>query len=190
MASALKFIIDNAPAFSAIIAAFSAIIGALVFALAVFSYTKQNALRRFEAFQKMRQLAREDPAIIEVVNCLRDKDPKLANLERRKKYRFLSFYEEIAFMHESRLIRTTVAHYMFGFFCVQCLQNSAFWENIKDDKDSYYWSLFIRFATLMQEVEKEKLREHASLSNTEKPTSPLSRRPSFVFWRDQSQFRF
>jgi hypothetical protein len=182
--SALEFVVHNAPGLSVIIAA-------LVLIFGVFSYTKQNALRRFEAFEKLRQLARTDEEIKEVIDCIRNEETaKLVSIEKRKKLKVLSYYEQIALMHESGLITTSVAHYMFGFYCVRCLESKEFWKNIEDHKYDYYWSLFIRFANLMQELEREKLNEHAKLDDVEKLQLRLPRRPSFAFWSRRSQFRF
>jgi hypothetical protein len=93
-------------------------------------------------------------------------------------------------MHESGLIRTSVAHYMFGFFCVRCLVIPEFWNNIEEGKRSYYWSLFIRFANLMRDVETAQLDEYNKLSADAKEALRLSRRPSLALWRRQPQLRF
>jgi hypothetical protein len=173
-----------------------AVIAALGFVFGVISYAKQNALRRFEAFHRLREVGRADKAIDEVINCLRNekreqaKYDKLRNMEPWKKYRFLSFQEEIALMHESGLIRTSVAHYMFGFFCVRCLESDEFWHGIEGAKTTYYWSLFLRFANLMQQVERQQLGEYGKLSDEEKLRLCLATRPSWAFWRRQAKFRF
>jgi hypothetical protein len=169
----------------------SALIAAMAFAFGVFSYSRQNALRRFEEFYKMREFRLSNEDITEVIKCLQGGDlARLEALEKGKKYRLLSFYEEIALMHESGLIRTSVAHYMFGYTCVRCLESQEFWKNIGEDKSSYYWSLYFKFANLMKRIEREELGKHAKLSLEQREQLSLSKRPSWAFWRAPSQLRF
>jgi hypothetical protein len=162
MAELLDFLVENAAGLSAVIAALAIVAGAIKFGV---EQRKANALSRFESFHKMRDTARNDELISEVIDCLRDLEQgkpgsgdRLRDMDIKKKHRFLGFFEEIAIMHDSGLIRTDVAHYMFGYFCIRCLQADEFWIGI--NRESYYWSLFMRFARLMEKIEVERDKEH------------------------------
>jgi hypothetical protein len=52
----------------------------------------------------------------------------------------------------SGLIRKQVAHYMFGYYAIQCWENSYFWSDV--NRDSTYWLVFQDFAEQMMSIEK------------------------------------
>jgi hypothetical protein len=179
MPNLIHYLAEYAPGVSAAIAALALVAGGIKFGL---EYRKQNSLRRFETFHKMRDIGRNDPFISEAIDCLRDFErgkpgaaDRLREMDIKKKHRFLAFFEEVAIMHDSGLIKTDVAHYMFGYFCIRCLEVDEFWIGI--EQRSYYWSLFMRFARLMQQIEAERLQEHHVRGNT--PTQHWPRRFKF-----------
>ena len=55
-------------------------------------------------------------------------------------------------MHNSGLLRTSVAHYMFGYYAIRCYQSKNFWNDV--NRDSYYWAIFVNFARKMEAIEK------------------------------------
>ena len=65
---------------------------------------------------------------------------------------FLGFFEEIALMTNTRLISLRIAHYMFGYYAIQCWKSLVFWSNLQRESD--YWSLFRDFAGQMEKVQK------------------------------------
>jgi hypothetical protein len=151
-------IVQNAAGISAIIATLTLFIGVVAFAKSVLEYVKQNSLKRFENFQEMRKRFR-DENFQEICYLLEEDDPKLLDLHYKQRRDFLGFYEEIALMHDSRLLKTPIAHYMFGYYAIRCYESVNFWHGL--EKDSLYWSLFVRFAKQMKEIEDrfEKTKE-------------------------------
>ena len=76
---------------------------------------------------------------------------------------FVGFFEELALMAESGLIRTSVVHYMFGYYAVECSKSDEIWNDTDGLKrDSRYWALFHSFANRMQIEEKKFVRQKFS----------------------------
>ena len=69
----------------------------------------------------------------------------------KEKRELLGFFEEIALMVNSNLIRKHVAHYMFGYYVIRCWDSAYFWQNM--ERDSPYWALFKHFAEDMKKFE-------------------------------------
>src|SRR5262249_28995192 len=65
---------------------------------------------------------------------------------------FLGFFEEIALMTNSGLIARHVAHYMFGYYAIQCWESLVFWSNL--ERKSIYWSLFHDFVVQMKKAQE------------------------------------
>ena len=61
---------------------------------------------------------------------------------------FLGFFEEVALMTNSCLIREAVAHYMFGYYAIRCWESRNFWHGV--NRESPYWSLFRDFVERMK----------------------------------------
>ncbi|MAU10041.1 MAG: hypothetical protein CL607_09490 [Anaerolineaceae bacterium] len=133
------------------------IIGGLValgsFVLAVVEYQRQGALKRAEHFFVMRKSYREDSDFQKISDLLEDDSQELKKIPYADKRRFLGFYEEIALMMNSGLVRKELAHYMFGYDAIRCLESEHFWVGAAPDLDSKYWILFNTFAKQMKEVE-------------------------------------
>jgi hypothetical protein len=116
------------PGISAIVAALAFVVGVLTLAKAIVEYVRQNALKRLEKFQEMKRKAETAEGFSKLCILLLEDDPEILKVERNVKEAFLSFYEEIALIHNSRLISTPVAHYMFGYYAIRCYDNQNFLE--------------------------------------------------------------
>jgi hypothetical protein len=51
---------------------------------------------------------------------------KRQGAQKKAEY-FLGFFEEVALMMNSGLIRKEVAHYMFGYYAIHCWDSKNFW---------------------------------------------------------------
>jgi hypothetical protein len=78
-------------------------------------------------------------------------DPRLAEVSAQDKRDFIGLLEEVALQVNSGLIRPELAHYMFGFYTVKCLESKDFWANLTLDET--YWNLFHDFAREMKAKE-------------------------------------
>lgn len=141
----LGFIKDIAIVLGGIVALFT-------FINAILEYSRQGAQKRAEQFVMLRRRLKENPAFRNITALLYDDNPELRNLEPQDKRDYLGLLEEVALLMNSRLIRSDVAHYMFGYYVTRCFHSVNFWENI--ERDSIYWSLFHNFALTMIAEEK------------------------------------
>jgi hypothetical protein len=168
----LTELVKDAPALSAIIGALAFAVAVGTFVKGVLEYRKQNALKRFEKFVELEQLFYSDE-IYNICMLLERDNTQLATIDVKEKQKFLGFYEQIAIMHNSKLLRSNIAHYMYGYYAVRCLDSQNFWTEPADterkgymDKDSPYWRVFRTFASEMRKME-------LSLSNSLAPKKIL-----------------
>lgn len=125
----------------------------ITFLKGVIEYSRQNAQKRAEHFVEMRRRLKENETFRKIVQFLETDSLALEKeIKEIDKIDFLGFFEEIALMVNSRLIRKEVAHYMFGYYAITCWDNEHFWSNI--DRKTLYWSLFRDFVEQMKDVEK------------------------------------
>ena len=78
-------------------------------------------------------------------------DLKLQSVPYKDKRDYLGFFEEIALMVNSGIIRIELAHYMFGYYAIRCWESDCFWGDV--NRDSQYWVLFKEFVRKMKEIE-------------------------------------
>ena len=152
-------IVDIAPAITAIIATltFLAAVGTLVKSVA--EYSKQNSLRRFEKYMDLSNGWLADRNIQEIVELLESGEKqRIRKISIRRKEEFAAFFEEIAMMVDSKLLKKKIAYYMFGYYTILCDESGEFWSGL--GKNEHYWSLFNRFAADMKSIRaKIRLRE-------------------------------
>jgi len=127
------------------------LIALLAFVKGVIEYTLQGRQKRAEKFFEVSQFSSESESFKNMCIMLEDNDPKLAEVPFERKLEFLGYFEEIALMMNSGLIRKKVVHYMFSYFAIKCWDSDYFWTNV--DRESKYWSLFRDFALNMKQVE-------------------------------------
>ena len=145
---------------------FAIIVGGLVtifaFINGILEYRRQGAQKRAEHFTLLRRRLKENPVFKEICTLMFDNDPRLATYDPQGKRDFIGLLEEVALWVNSGLIRPELAHYMFGFYTVKCLESKDFWANLT--LDDTYWNLFQDFAREMKAREsshsydRDKLR--------------------------------
>lgn len=145
---------------------FSIVIGGLVtifaFVNGLLEYRRQGAQKRVEHFTMLRRRLKENPVFKEICSLMFANDPRLAEIDAQDKRDFIGLLEEVALQVNSGLIRPELAHYMFGYYTVACLESKEFWANLTLDET--YWNLFYDFAREMKAREsshaydRDKLR--------------------------------
>jgi hypothetical protein len=114
---------------TAAVAVLTFVIAVATFAKAIVEYARQNSLKRFEKFQEINQ--KFQTAEMKTIRLmLEEGDPKIENLPYIDKYQFMSIYEEVAVMLNSKLISEIVAYYFCGYHALLCDENSRFWSDI------------------------------------------------------------
>jgi len=117
----------------------------------IVEFVKQGTQKRAEQFVEMRKRFKENETFREISALLENDDPKLASEPYKNKRDFLGFFEEIALMVNSGLIKIDVAYYMFGYYAIKCWNSDNFWKDI--NRKSQYWILFKKFVEKMNEKE-------------------------------------
>jgi hypothetical protein len=135
----------------------AAIIGvfftAFTFFKGIIEYVKQGSQKRAEHFDIMRKKLKENNVFKNICTLLETDNKELENISFADKRDFLGFFEEIALMMNSGIIKKEVVHYMFGYYAIQCWDSNSFWINI--NRKSIYWRLFKEFAIAMKRIENK-----------------------------------
>jgi len=139
-------------------------IAAFTLIRAFLEYRGQGIQKRVERFLEMRKRFEENAQLKEICNLLEYKDKRLAEIPFKAKRDLLGFYEEIAIMLNSGIIRREVAHYMFGYYAIRCWESDDFWRDV--NRNSRYWAVFKNFALEMKDIETSK--EFKALGETER----------------------
>jgi hypothetical protein len=142
------------------------IVGALIALLTlgkgVLEYAKNNAMKRAEYFWRLHQQLNDVVVLNKIRMYLDSNSKQLKKLTYSEKYQFLSFFENVALMVNTGLLRKSVAQYMFSYYAIRCYENTMFWSG-HPKKDSPYWSLFSSFAVEMKTREEKMKREKSGL---------------------------
>ncbi len=114
-------------------------------------YIRRGRQERAENFVSMRRRFLESDLFRDILNRLAAGDASVAEVPIQDRRNFLAFFEEVALMVESRLIRREVAFYMFGFYVRLADRSDALWHGL--DRQDRYWRLFREFAQSLQRFE-------------------------------------
>ena len=101
-------------------------------------------LKRTEFFLNQHRRLFDNPELYSIL-CLVDSDSEKLTPEDMwdKKRKFLTFFEEIALLVDSKQIQPDVAYYMFGYYARCARDGKNFGVGI--DLSPEYWGLFNRF---------------------------------------------
>jgi len=128
-------------------------------------YVNQGKLKRCEHFLLIRKRFNEDASLRRICDLLEGDSKELKVVPYNDKRNFLGFYEEIAIMLNSKIIRKRIAHYMFGYYAILCWESKNFWEGDGDciNRETPYWAVFKDFVTQMEEIQGSLGTEEATL---------------------------
>jgi hypothetical protein len=142
---------------AAIIAAVGVAAALFTFVKALFEYSKQNRQKRAEHFSYLRRRLKDNPSFSHICELLEYDDSELRTTPYAQKRDFLGFFQELAILVNSKLVRIEVAHYMFGYYALRCWNSSHFWRNEEGqwmNKEDRHWRLFDHFAKRLEAIEK------------------------------------
>lgn len=125
-----------------------AIVGLVTLIFGLFQYRKSLLQKRSEQFLIMRSRYVDNTEFQELFSMLEIDDVNLIDIPYKRKLKILGFYEELALMVNSKLIKKEVAFYMFAYHAIRIWGSKYFWtgRDFEIDKSSIYWSLFKKFA--------------------------------------------
>ena len=114
-------------------------------------YSRQGAQKRAEHFVELRKRFQENDIFKDMCQELEDDSPSLAKRPFKEKRELLGFFEDIALMVYSNLVRKNVVHYMFGYYMIRCWKSDNFWKSL--NRECEYWALFKHFAEEMEKFD-------------------------------------
>jgi hypothetical protein len=104
-----------------------AVLALLTLGKGVFEYTTKNTLDRFSKFQEMRKRLKDNAEFREILNLAETNNPALKDVSFAVKRDLVGFFEEIALMVYSGILRKEVAQYMFGYYAIRLYDADNFW---------------------------------------------------------------
>ena len=146
------------------------IIGTLIALITIIQamreYRRQGRFRRVEFFLDARSRLRSDSDFREIINLLETDDPRLTEISFKKKLHFVGFFEEIALLVNSKVLREQVASYMFGYYALICWNSRNFWicPEKELNKEDPYWAIFRSFVAQVDHADGEPVYEPDSFS--------------------------
>lgn len=130
-------------------------------------YSQQGDQRRAEMFFTLRERLKAEPLaeiaeLVDLVVVGHDSEAKkaenrLAEIPMRQKRDYVGLFEEVAIFVDTGQVEPRVAHYMFGYYALQCEECLPFWSNI--NYDSIYWTVFHRFCEDMRKLRNQLIAE-------------------------------
>lgn len=120
-------------------------------------FALQGTQKRADMFLKKQGEYFNNTSFNEIRGLLEFDDVQLRQIGFEEKRAYLTFFEEIAVLKNSKLIAPDLAYYMFGYYATRCLESENFWSNI--NKQDIFWNVFLRFATEM----KGRLRDQGEV---------------------------
>ena len=127
----------------------------------IIEFVLQGKQKRAEIFLKKQGEYFGNKSFNEIRGLLEKDDSKLKDIAFEEKRAYLTFFEEIAVLKNSKLINGDLAYYMFGYYATKCLESECFWSNI--NKKDIFWNVFLRFASEMQ----TRMRSNGEVVNHE-----------------------
>jgi hypothetical protein len=136
------------PLSTLLVAGVSAAIALGTLAKAVMEYRLGNTLKRFEKYESMNRYYQSESSLAEVRLVLNlGEDAELESFDRAKKYVLMAFFEDVALMHQSGLMRMDVAGYLLGYDAGRVwARRKAFAANLYMGESDPNWALFWDFA--------------------------------------------
>ena len=129
----------------------SSLTAAITIIFGFFQYRRNMALQRAEQFSAMRRRRESSTTMNKLAELLEDDDISLRSIPWNEKIELLGFYEDVALMVNSGLMKKHVAHYMFSYYALRCWESKNFWHEV--NRESHYWALFRDFVSEMKTIE-------------------------------------
>lgn len=125
-------------------------------------YKLSGIQKRVELFEKYRQKLKENDSLKKIIGLLETEDPGIRYVSLTDRYLFLGFYEEIALLVNSKVLKPEIAHYMFAYYAKKCWTSDDFWFDL--NRQSMYWRIFREFVEAMISLEEK----HMTISSNKK----------------------
>lgn len=137
------------------------VVALITFFFGVLEFVRQGRQHNASNFVQMRRRFLETETFRHILNLLATDSPELEDLPIQDRRNFIGFFEEVALMVNSKMIRAEVAHYMFGYSVGLADRSKHLWIDL--DRQSIYWTLFRDFAKLMKKFEQSPVLNEETL---------------------------
>jgi hypothetical protein len=118
-------------------------------------YKLSSIQKRVELFEKYHQKLKENEPFKNILGLLETKNNAIKTVPLTDRYMFLGFYEEIALLVNSKVLKPEIAHYMFAYYANICWRSNDFWHDI--NRESMYWRIFREFVEQMNMLEAKHM---------------------------------
>jgi hypothetical protein len=149
----MEELVPLAPVLTVLVGAFGAVLALGTLLRAVFEYVNQNRLKRFEKFQEMSRRFDENAVISEICRLLMDDASELASISKYNKEVLICFMEEIAVLHNSRILPKALIVNAFGYYATKVDASEHFWTNL--NRHEKFYSLFVSFCEEMRTAQND-----------------------------------
>ncbi len=129
------------------------IVALVTFFFGYLEYIRQGRQHSAAAFVQMRRRFLESDRIQHILKLLTSDDPTLQHISIQDRRNFLGFFEEIALMVNSKMIRIDIAHYMFGYYILLADRSQHLWHEL--DRESPYWTVFNEFVRIIRAMDRD-----------------------------------
>jgi hypothetical protein len=110
----------------------------------------------------MRKRFKDNKDFIMICNYLENDDAKLKEIDFSLKRDFIGFFEELALLLNSGLIKKYVALNMFGYYALDCDSSKNFWEGYDRGENHTYITTFENF---IDDMKKESIKQEKNCKN-------------------------
>lgn len=133
----------------------TAIIAAVTILKGYAEYKLSAVQKRVELFEKYHQKLKGNETFKRIIELLEDDSTDIINVPRTDRYFYLGYFEEIALLVNSGILKPEIAHYMFAYYAKLCWTNDNFWHDI--NRNSIYWRVFREFVEQMIKLEEKNM---------------------------------
>jgi len=109
----------------------AAVVAVATFVKALHEYVLENKRKRAQMYFEMRASYKFDEKFSDMFEMLEKDSKELMHLNFNKKQDFLGFYEDLALLMNTGVLKPEVVHYMFGYYAIRCWQSENFWWEIR-----------------------------------------------------------
>jgi hypothetical protein len=127
----------------------------LTFIKGTIEYARQGTQKRVELFLTIEKSFRENASFQEIRNLIVKNNPEVSKIPKKLRSDYAGFFELIALLTNSGLLKKEVACYMLAADAILCWENEHFWKDF--DKSDQHWGLLRIFVQEMKNL-KPKLK--------------------------------
>jgi hypothetical protein len=127
----------------------------LTFLKTTVEYIRQGTHKRVELFLQLDDRFQHNKNFQLIRNYIQTKNPKISQVNKKMRSDYAGYFEQIALLTNSGVLKKEVACYMFSDDAIQCWECEEFWKDF--DKSDSYWGLLRKFVEDMKAI-RNKLK--------------------------------